>query len=78
MKSNLKKKSREDLLIMLRELTEENEALKQRLAQTQSTQPAQTAEDSAKSDLLFGLEALKNSVDACTKAILGLQKGEAE
>ena len=78
MKSDLKKKSREELLLILRDLVKENEALQHQLAEAQSALPEQAVSEAAKNDLLSGLEALKNSVDACTKAILGLQKGETE
>ena len=60
--SNLKKKRREDLLLMIRELVEENESLRRLLSEAQ----AKPTEEPA--------TGLRDSVDACTSAILGLTK----
>ena len=63
---NLKKKRREDLLLMIRELVEENESLRRLLSEAQ----AKPTEEPA--------PGLRDSVDACTSAILGLTKALTE
>ena len=62
---NLKKKRREDLLLMIRELVEENESLRRLLSEAQ----AKPTEEPA-----TGLDGLRAGVDACTSAILTLTK----
>lgn len=80
--SSLKKKSREDLLLMIRELVEENEALRRQLAEVQSEEKpnaiAEEASDGQKTQLMISLDSLRASVDACTDAILALNKSRVE
>lgn len=80
--SSLKKKSREDLLLMIRELVEENEALHRQLAEMQSGDVpnaiTEEAPEREKAQLMISLDSLRASVDACTDAILALNKNRAE
>ncbi len=61
--NNLRKKHREDLLLMIRELVEENESLRR----TQATDGTATE-----------LDSLRESINACTAAILTLSKTMTE
>lgn len=80
--TSLKKKSREDLLLMIRELVEENEALRRQLEEARSKDTpkaiAEEASDGQKTQLMTSLDSLRASVDACTDAILALNKNRAE
>ena len=83
--SSLKKKSREDLLLMIRELVEENEALRRQLAEAKAeeapkagAEEAETVKTEQKTQLMTSLDSLRASVDACTDAILALNKNRAE
>lgn len=83
--NSLRKKSREDLLLIIRGLVEENEELREQLAQTQLSKASEVApveisdaSDEQKAQLRISLDSLRASVDACTDAILALNKTRAE
>ncbi len=82
--SSLKKKGREDLLLMIRELVEENEALRRQLAEAKAEEAPKAGAEEAemqteqKTQLTISLDSLRASVDACTDAILALNKNRAE
>ena len=83
--SGLRKKSREDLLLIIRALVEENESLKKRLTELEmETIPAQnvntTIEVPAKQadSLMTGFEELRASVDTAVRAIWELTRVKAE
>lgn len=69
-KENLKKKSREDLLLIIRDLVEENQRLANELSGMQSEPSVEQDAQGAmleKPDLLTGMDELRRSVDACAE-----------
>ena len=69
---SMKKKSREDLLLMIRDLIEENQRLADELRRMQP-EPA-TAQDVSempleKTDLQASMDGLRRSIDACAELL---------